>query len=439
MNRNEEFTDFMKELDGNVPEITESLKRGSRRKARKLFLYQPVMGLVTVFALFVLSVNLCAPVAEACSRIPVLKDLAKAVTFSKSLSTAVENEYVQEMNLKQTQGDITAEIAYLIVDQKQVNVFYRFESDQYEQLNAHCSLLDANGEELWGYSLSSGSYGLSNEELRCATADFSEINVPDVLHFQMKVFEESYEKGSEYIEEFDFLLEFDPTFTAKGKIYPVNQTMVLDGQTITVKDIEVYPTHMRVNVEDAKENTAWLRGLKFYIETGDGMQFTKPSVGISATGAVDSKSMVSYYAESPYFYDAKQLRLVVTGAQWLDKGRERIRVDLETGESEELPENVTLKEVGEDAGGRLRLWFEESYIGGEAIGPAFGFQCYDATGEEYGFSIGTTTREEDLKDGELGYVTVDYSLEDYPHQEIWLETQYTRYWKADKEIIVEIR
>ena len=39
MNRNDEFTELMKELDEGVPEIGESIKKGSRRKARKQFLY----------------------------------------------------------------------------------------------------------------------------------------------------------------------------------------------------------------------------------------------------------------------------------------------------------------------------------------------------------------------------------------------------------------
>ena len=30
----------------------------------------------------------------------------------------------------------------------------------------------------------------------------------------------------------------------------------LDGQTLMVKEVEVYPTHVRVNVEGAADNTA---------------------------------------------------------------------------------------------------------------------------------------------------------------------------------------
>lgn len=47
-------------------------------------------------------------------------------------------------------------------------------------------------------------------------------------------------------------------------------TFTLDGQTLTVTDVEIYPTHVRVNVEGDGDNTAWLKGLDFYLENEDG-------------------------------------------------------------------------------------------------------------------------------------------------------------------------
>ena len=69
------------------------------------------------------------PVAYACSKVPGLRELAEAVTFSRSLTDAVNNQYVQPISLTQTQNGITASVDYLIVDQKQVNVFYRLTAD----------------------------------------------------------------------------------------------------------------------------------------------------------------------------------------------------------------------------------------------------------------------------------------------------------------------
>ena len=125
MNRKEEFEAMIEELNQPAPGLEATLDRAYKKKRKRTtkMIVRPVAGLAACFAVFVLLVNFCAPVAYACSQIPVLRELAAAVTFSRSLTDAVENEYVQTMDLSQTQNDITAEVAYLIVDQKQVNVF----------------------------------------------------------------------------------------------------------------------------------------------------------------------------------------------------------------------------------------------------------------------------------------------------------------------------
>ena len=439
MNRNDEYTEWMKELDGAVPEISGAIQRGSRRKTRKQVLYQPLLGLATVFVLFVLSVNFCAPVAEACAKIPVLRELADAVRFSKSLSTAVENEYVQEMNLKQTKGDITVEIPYLIVDQKQLNVFYRFESETYEGLDAFCDLLDEDGEEMNGYSLSGGNYGLTNEELHQASIDFSDGDMPGKLRFRMEIY--AYDEmghRSDCLDVFEFLLEFDPTFTVQGETYAVNQTFVIDGQTLTVTEIEVYPTHMRINVTDAPENTAWFKGLKFYVENEEGERFSNNANGIVSFGSSQTGDVVSYYAESPYFYEAEHLNMVITGVDWLDKGMEETWVNIKTGETGPLPEDTRFIGVEEEENGRLKFVFEQTHIGGNSYSSAFGMQGYDEKGTMYDFMV-MMDGDTGLEDGEMGTITYSYLLEEFPYEEIQLKLMYSGRRRLEKEIVVELK
>ncbi len=439
MNRNDEFTELMRELDESVPEVRESIQRGSRRKARKQFLYQPLMSLVAVFAVFVLSVNFCAPVAEACAKVPFLRELAEAVKFSKSLSTAVDNEYVQEMNLKQTKGDVTVEIPYLIVDRKQVNVFYRFESETYACLDAYCDLLDENGEEMNGYSVLGAEHGLANEELRHASIDFSNRDVPGKLNLRMEIY--AYEEEgnrSECIDVFVFLLEFDPTFTEQGKKYPVNQSFIIDGQTLTVTEIEVYPTHMRINVTDAPENTAWFKGLEFYVENGEGESFSNNANGMLSFGSSQEDDVVSYYAESPYFYEAEHLKMVITGVDWLEKGMEETWVDLKAGETGPLPEDTVLKEIQRTDDGRVKLIFEQSHIGGNSYGASLGYFGYDTDGNLYSFTV-MMDGDTGLEIGEEGRISVGYLLDEYPHEKIRMELQYSERCRLEQEVVVNLK
>ena len=252
MNRKEELQQLCAELEASVPSLEASLEKAKKRKQRRNLVLRPLGSVAAAFVLFVLLVNYCAPVAYACSKVPVLRELAEAVTFSRSLSAAVENDYVQEMNLVQTKNDITAEIAYLIVDQKQINVFYRLYSDKYQNLDADPDVLSADGSGAERCAWSSGSSAGQEQGLHHITIDYVDADVPDSLRLVLRVRDlggwESHEEAPEqlvedsffddpdplpeYLEEFDFLLEFDPTFTETGKVIPLGREVLLGGQTI---------------------------------------------------------------------------------------------------------------------------------------------------------------------------------------------------------------
>ena len=459
MNRKNEFEAMIEELNRYAPGLEATLDRAFKKKRKRTtqMIIRPLAGLAACFAVFVLLVNFCAPVAYACSQIPVLRELAASVTFSRSLTDAVENEYVQTMDLSQTKNDITAEIAYLIVDQKQVNVFYRLDSDKYESLDADPEVLNSDGVRPASCSYSSTGWGAENGELRCLSIDFVDNNVPDSLRVKLDVYtngirqenvapdravddiysDDPYEEP-DYLAHFDFLLEFDPKFTATGKVFPVNQTVILEGQAITITEIEVYPTHMRVDIEESDDNTAWLKKLDFYIETDWGMKFDPVSNGITATGSTDSPSMVSYRADSTYFYEADHLKLVITGAQWLRKDMETTYLNLVTGEHGELPEGAQFDSARRHGNG----WVVKFRAALEEDGPMyqlFGHAYYDADRNEYEINQWSSMYGDPDEDGNITYFYDEFPLLSFPYDEVWLSPLYSHNWVADDLICIKIQ
>ena len=361
--RLEEYEQLLKELEQTVPELESSLDRAVRRKKHKTYIYRPLASLAASFVLFIFLVNVSVTVAQACSKIPILKELAEAVTFSKSLSDAVEHAYVQEINLTQSNEEVSVSIEYLIVDQKQINIFYKLDSSIHNFIYGEPELLNAqNGEKLPCSVYWNRGNDETSGKLQQITADFGDTDVPNGIKLQLSIMHypnmeiEDRESDSEIFEieevigEFEFTLSFDPTFTDAGKQIPVNQTVILDEQKITVTNIEIYPSHIRINVEDNPSNTAWLTGLDYQLLIDDSKAFDPIMGGISATGAIDSPAMVSFRTDSSYFYDADQLTLRITGASWLEKDREKAYVNLETGEVHNLPEDITLYEIAEKEG-----------------------------------------------------------------------------------------
>ena len=459
MNRKNEFEAMIEELNQPAPGLETTLDRAYKKKRMRAMkmIVRPLGGLAACFAAFALLVNFCAPVAYACSRIPVLKELAMAVTFSKSLTEAVENKYVQPMDLKQTDDDITAEVAYLIVDQKQVNIFYRLDSDKYESLEADPEVLNSDGVRPASCCYSSTGFGAENGELRCLSIDFVDDNVPDSLRIKLDVYtngirdehaapeqavddiysDDPYEEP-DYLARFNFLLKFDPKFTAAGKVFPVNQTVILEGQAITITDIEVYPTHMRVDIAESADNTAWLKDLDFYIETDWGMKFDPVSNGITATGSADSPSMASYRADSTYFYEADHLKLVITGAKWLRKDMETTYLNLVTGEHGELPEGGEFDSARKQGSGwvvKFRVAWEED----EPMYQLFGNQFYDADGNEYEINQWSSMYGDADEEGNITYFYDEFPLLKFTGDEVWLSPHYSHYWTAENQIVITIQ
>lgn len=457
MNRMEEYDRLMQELDAPVPGLDKTYERATIRYTRRKRFLRPVTGLAAAFAIFVLLVNFCTPVAYACSKVPFLKELAKAVTFSRSLTDAVDNRYVQPLHLEQTDNGVTATVEYLIVDQKQVNVFYRLDSEIYEHMSENPTVLTAEGNHPSSCSYGPNEWDVPNGKLRSTTIDFIDTDVPSSLRFQLNIqdqgawqaesiagaapeeifaddalLKDHQDSEPEYIAHFDFLLEFDPEFTASGKIIPMDQTIDLDGQTITFTTMEIYPTHLRVNVADIPENTAWLTRLDFYIETDWGMKFDPAANGITATGTVDSPMMSSYRADSSYFYDAKHLKLVITGAEWLDKDMEKIHLDLKTGQTDQLPEGVTLESIRKRESGWI-VSFCASQRKPNHSHQLMSSTYYDADGNEYFIDSWETGSTED---GEEGTFCETIPLKNYPYDEVWLCPQYSREWVAEGPIVV---
>lgn len=434
MNRMEEFALLRQELDRPVPELEHTVTKALRRRRRNRMIAGPLTSIAAVFAVFVALVNFSAPVAYACSQIPGLSDLAAFVQFSPSLRAAVEQDYVQTIGLEQSNETVTVRIEHLIVDQKQVNVYFRLSAPDYCELDAKFDLLMENGDDAHYVSWSSKQPGMPDNMLRSVVFDFvDEGDVPDTLRLVMEVMGSKDPNSTEDtpIGTFEFLLKFDPNFTEKGKILPVDKTVELDGQSITVENLEVYPTHIKVNLTEDPTNTAWLRDLEFYIQTRDGTQFFRAKGGFVAFGAQNSRSNLTYWADSTWFRSTKGLKLYITNAQWLEKEAPMVYVDLRQGTAENLPENITLESCVLDDG-YWRVTFRAPHAEvGESYN-LFDMSAYDAKGNTYEINEwGISTNEEET-------FTQTLFLKDCPFDEVWFRPDSTHIWRAEKPIKVKV-
>ncbi|BAK99412.1 hypothetical protein OBV_22140 [Oscillibacter valericigenes Sjm18-20] len=481
MSRNEEYAALRDSLAEPPPQLAYTVTRALNRKKvsrrRVRILGVPAGSLAVCFVAFMLLVNLFPPFARACGGVPVLRELAKAVAWSPSLSAAVDNEYVQPVGQEQSKNGITAKVEYLIVDQKQLNVFYTLDTDQYGQLDADgaVTLLDGND----GYSGSNSSYGTPNGVLRQLSVNFVDRDIQDGLTLTLKVYESGYDENGialepaeetmedayfevhthdpEILAAFTFDLTFDPWFTAQGETVAVGKTFQLDGQTLTLKQAEIYPTHLRLDFGYDPNNTAWLTGLDFYVENERGEQFKPVTNGISSTGEESSPSMVTYWMDTTYFSDSKDLNLYITQARWLEKDREKIWLNLVTKEHDPLPDGAELAGIQHLDGGYLLTFQAKQLQKGcreerhkEIYQEVHMYSLWngylDADGTELRFSsTGSSCTYQDPDTGEYldgsvsGFFYETVPLPDYQGTEVWLKPGFTRVTDFSNPAAVSIR
>ncbi len=438
MNRNEEYAALLRELDTTPPALDTTVDRAMerRRAARKRRLWGiPVGSLAACFLLFVGLVNVFPTFAAACEDVPVLGALAEAVRFSPSLSAAVEHDYVQPVGQSQTKNGITATVESIIVDQKQVNIFFTLEGEGYESLSAEmpafspaqqCSILGSDFQQKPGTLLDFTLDYVDQDVPEGFTMTFAVTGqregerqetpaAPDRA-IEDEMLAPSTEPEAEILAEFTFDLTFDPQFTAQGEVLEVNETFTLDGQTFTLTEAEIYPTHLRINVEGAEDNTAWLKGLEFYLENEDGERFDAVSGGVTASGDTDSPAMVSYRLESPWFSNSDHLTVHITGAKWLAKEHQRVYVDLEHGTAPWLPDGVSLTSAQRREDG----WVLTFRLDGALKGSPFSMTFYDAEGNPWDARQMGMTFSDDEQAG-----SVMLPLPDYQAGEVWLTANYS--------------
>ena len=454
MNRNREYEALLQELDSGAPETEGTVRHAIHRRNRKRFLYRPLSGLAAVFAAFIILVNTVPTVAYACGRVPGLRQLAEAVAFSPSLKAAVENQYVQPVELSQEKNGICMKVEYLIVDRKNVNVFYSIRGENSENLSADPEVLDENGERPTSCSYSSGNFGVPNGDLCRMEINFAEDDVPGRLRIIFRVYDNSpsgpemaapaeetdlWEKipEEEYIGSFEFLLEFDPMFAEQGRLVSVGKGVELDGQEIIIESLEIYPSNIRMNIAGSEKNSAWLKDLDFYIETDSGRRFETISNGIRSTGSSDDPGMISYYAESSYFYRADEMKIVITGAKWLDKDREKIKLDLLTGSCEGLPQGVSF-DSAERYGRGWELSFKAELQEDMMMYSPFMSKYSDMAGNEYDIDMNAATYGEENENGEVTFFYDQFPLRELEGHEVWLYPAYTEKQTLHKEISIPI-
>lgn len=459
-NRTDEYRALINELSQPPKELDDSVNRARERARRSGLVHRlatPAASFAAVAASFVLLVNVFPTFALACSGVPVIRELTAAVAFSPSLSAAVAHDYVQYIGQSQTVDGVTVNLGYAIVDKFQAVFFYSAEEGLFTPIP---TITAPDGEVVSGYA-TSDSYVDGQDGFNDMTFSFlgEASGLPDRFTLEMS-FQKRPEQGQageavapsavapdDFTESVDprddpntlrftFDISLDPARISSGKVVDVGKWMELDGQRLLVDRLEFFPTRTVVYLGEDEANTAWLQGLKFWFEDGKGTVYDNIDGALSASGETDSGSYLTYYFQSFYYDQPKELTLCVGKTAWLDKDAPHVLLDLTTGACTGLPDGVQVNAVTH-TGTAVEVEFHLPLAKG--FGQLFRVYYWDPEGGQHEFRRWGSGKvwDEDTHE-EIAVYEIIY-LDNYPWDTVELEPSYTSVSAYDQPVRVVLR
>lgn len=401
-NRNwEAFLEASSDYPEGLADVERRLDRRILKEKRKKRALYSSLGTVAASLAFVLLVNTSTAFANSVSRIPVLSELADFVKLDRGLSSAIENDYVQEVGLTAWDGEKTLMLPYVLADERNLVLFFQLpkdfvlEEEEWIMVDMKKMTDRTTGENIKdGFTYGSGSLpGQSLEENKgylMQRYNFIERSLPQSIAIEVELEVTRYEQseaqaaaGEEgtHVSRSAGTYSFDVDFNTfrEPVVYPVNREYTLKGQKVTVKEMTAYPTGTEVTFEFPEGNSAWVRGLDIALEQ-DGKVKENTSGMITSTYD-DEKGKRSIFIDSNYFEEPKEQALLLRGVRILEKDLEYLTVDLDRKTIIPAIEGLELKEVVRK-GEKADLVFSTRMESEEGFG-IFDFEYEDVEGNKF--------------------------------------------------------
>lgn len=264
------------------------LKQIQRNKHKKVYFNILKTCFAVLACIFVLT-NTSHDYVKATKDIPILNKINELFSLNKNMLVAIENDYIQELNITKQQGDIKVDIDYMIVDEKNIYLFYKVYENNSRLDSEFTASIKIDDD---GYSSSSHYTKTENYE---------------ILQFNLYYLEEDF-----VLNTFDFLVDYrgneiiipiqiDQTKIAKVRTHEVNQTYKINNQELIITKVNIYPLSMEIHTKQGNDNGYIVDNVEFEIKVNGKVR--DKDMGIQATGFSRDTGIYdkTYYVPSTYF------------------------------------------------------------------------------------------------------------------------------------------
>ncbi len=344
--------------------IYRGIKRGKTRRSSRIIKHTTGVVMCLALTLFIASILVSPVMASNVSKIPGLKYIVELVRSDKGLLSAIDNDYIQNIDKSCEKLGIKLTIKDIIADNNGIIVFYSIENNSsykspqiwdYKLLNEDGEQLKMNASSDYiptDDAMYEGKIEFSNDETNESS------NIPDVVILQTNIAVKKplssendtkqqnlnllfAENGSKEIlnDIWEVASPIDQTnFTEQEKVYKIEQSVEVEGQKILFEDIKIYPTESILSISFDKTNTKELLSFEdLKIIDENGKELNRKDNGIIGSSSEFSKKL---YFQSNYFENTKELYITGNLIKALDKKDAYFIIDTQQKQITYLPNNL---------------------------------------------------------------------------------------------------
>lgn len=302
----------------------QNAKHQERNPKKRIWILSSLAAAILLIA-FLSVIRVSPAFAYYISSIPVMEKIVKFIRHDKGLMSAVENDYAQEINVTKEKNGLKVTIDSAIADENGLVVFYTIESKNKQKTFDMEEVELKSGD---GVNFTTNTFSYSNHN----SFDEPKKKVSNSLEFffqeplkTKKFVMNMMVSTDEQIESFKIPFSIEKPIKTK-KSFDLNETVLVEGQKITIKNVTIYPLRVAVHVVMDPTNRKKLfafEDLRLVDENGE--SWTKISNGTTASFLNDHEQIL--YLQSNYFREAKELYLAFSKIQAVDKDEAYVLVD----------------------------------------------------------------------------------------------------------------
>jgi len=356
-NRKHEFDEFMLELEEYPESLNDVGKMISkhRMKVVRRRMMKGIMGTAAVIAAAMILVNSNQVVAHALYEVPLIGKIAEWMSFQRGVSSAIEHEYMQNVDLSSTQDDYRLSIPYVISDYRRVVIFFQLKNlvkkEVVPAIVSECSFYEPETRNKIGsyFAEMNSMYQEvcdENPGMFYMNAVWPNQQAPTDMILKVKL----RNAPGNQVQELNITGEYEFHLKLVGQKEPavtvVNRNVEIAAYQFQINELVQYPTGMEllITYPDTAKDNLMFRELNLSMIDDKGEQWKKTSVQL-VPRKEDENNQIRYFFDGNYFDDAKISEIQITDVSFEEQSKPEIKIDLKNRTMEPVIEGVTLQTV----------------------------------------------------------------------------------------------